>query len=353
MQEKVSETHKEHVKMFENKTSPNAWVKENVIQYYQVQSQIVLLKDVLTYVKELQEQKLLQLRPPIPLEEAFIPVPERGLPADIGNNAAFNAMQGYLKTTIQFTEELIQTVKAGDPKLNKMSDFLLDQLHQIAKSFPNLSGEQLQNLTGIMDQLLKHVNQLPYSSQRLFWDQMLTLVREWIQENKGNIRGFQGEVKELNARSQMLMEVEEHLQNIQDTLKAQPPSKEQFLQMIQNLQSLANKNPLMNPAQSQALVSFFEKLEGFKSTKGISLSNLVADALVQTKLSSFLATNPRATPEQIKSYLQNFLKRATSLPLRFPLCQQWGRLLKIFLKKNSPVPSAIQGFPLPPSRRGK
>jgi archaellum component FlaC len=355
MQEKIGQAPPPEIKIIEGKPPPTSWVTENVVQFYQVQSQIEVLTDIMSYVHELQSNQLTQTRgKPLVIKESFVSMPDKGSAADISNKATYNSMQGYIKSQIQDFGTLIETLKQGNPKLSSQLDPLIDQLRQISQSFPHLNSQQLQSLSDIMDKLLQSVKQVPFPAQRVFWNQQLTMMQNLMSENGANIKDFQSEVKELKARSHMLVEVEELVQNIQDALKKQPPTQKDWSQLIENLQSLANKNPMMNPAQSQALVGFFEQLGYFKNTKGIKLSESVADALIQTKLGDFLKTNPSATPEQIKSYLETFLKESNLQTSSLPFMKSLGESIENLLDKEGfPASTGFSGVELATEQNGK
>jgi len=355
MQEKIGQPSPSEIKIIEGKPPPTSWVSENIVQYCQIQSEIELLTDVMSYVHELQSQQLTQMRgKSLLLKESFVSIPEKGSSADIGNKASYNAMQGYIKTQITYLGNLVQTLKQGNPQLSKTLDPFIDQLQQIGQSFPHLSKQQLQDLATIMEKLVQNAKSVPFPVQRTFWNQQLNMMQSLMAENGSNIKDFQNEIKELKARSQMLIEVEELLQNLQDTLKKQPPTQEDVTQMIENLQNLANKNPLMNPSQSQALVSFFQQLNNFKNTKGVTLSDSVADALIQTKISAFLKTHPNATPQQIKEHLSDFLKQSNLQTSSLPFMKSMGDSIEDVLdKKDFPATSGNTGAEFATAQQGQ
>lgn len=345
MQERIGQTPPPKIKLFEGKAPPTAWVDENIVKYCQLESQMALLRDVVTYVQQLQSQQLSQARvKPLLIKANLLAIPDKGGAKDVGNVAAYNGTQNCLKLEMEYLENLILLLQQGNPKLAGELDRMLSQLKKMGQDFPHLSKQQIEDLNGMEKQLLAHVQQMPYSYQRLFWNMQLNLLQNLMSENGSNIKDLHNEMKELSARNQMLSELQELLQKIQNGLKAKPPSQEQFLELIENLQNLANKYPNLNPDQSQALSSFFSQLEGFKTSKGKNINQIIADALLETKLSDFLKANPQATPEQVRAFLQNFLKQSNLQNSNLPFMKSLGDALEEVLgKKGFPACTGYAG----------
>lgn len=355
MQEKISQPPPHEIKIFEGKAPPNSWVSENIVKYYQVQSQRELLTDVLSYVHELQSQQLQASRvKPMALQASYVSVPDKGSASDISDKTMYNSTQDYVKTEIETLQKLVSTMKFADPTLEKELNSFLDQLKQMSQSFPHLTPDQQTSLNTMMSRLLEMTKQTPNPFQRLFWNTQLKMLESLMNENGGNIKDFQNEIKELKARITMLANLAELLQNIQNTLKAKPPNPKQLLELIENLQKLANSGPQLNENQLQALMTFFQQLAQFKNSKGEGLTQVCADALIQNKLSAFLQANPNATPEQVRAFLKDFLQQSNLLNSNLPFMKGLGESIDDMLDKESfPACAGYSGVDFAIMQNGK
>lgn len=343
------------IKILDGKSPPWSWVSENIVNYYNIQSQTDVLHKLLLYAQQLQSEQVTKgTAKPLLLKESFVPLPDKGSATDIGNRASYNSIQSYIKIQIEHLEQLILVLKQGDPKLGEQLEPLLTQIRQAAQAFPRLDNQQLQNLVAMMAKLLELVKQAPNPAQRAFWNTQLKAVQTLMRENGVNIKEFQGEVRELQARSKMLISVEKLMQNIQDTLKGSPPTEKQLLQFIENLQNLANRNPLMNPTQSQALMGFLQQLYTFKTSKGEPLSHTIADAVVQTKLRAFMQANPNATTEQVQNYLNSFLNESNLQKSPLPFMKSLGDgIEEVIGREGFPESTGHSGNPFASVHEGK
>jgi hypothetical protein len=345
MQEKIGHARDEDIYIYKRKPPATSWVKENIVRYYNIKVEKDLLVDLLAYTQQLQAAQLTKAKPHFELRESYVPVPEKGSAENISTTVGYNTLQSYLKTETEYLEDMLQILKQGNPKLSAECDQFLAQLKQIGQAFPNLSGEQLQNLSNIMTQLLAHVKELPFSDRREFWDTLLIMMQNLMHSNDANIKDFKDEMNELQARSQMLLAVEELLQKIQHALRATPPSEKEMHDLVESLQELANKATLLDADQKQALVSFFQQLSQFKNSKGENLSQILTDFLIQTKLRDFLASHPKASPEQVLAYLKEFLKQSNLQSSNLPFMKEFGDLIeKILNKKGFPACSGFSGM---------
>lgn len=345
MQEKVQPLPPPDIKIVEGKPPPNSWVSENVVQYLQGQSQSSLLKDVLTYAQMLQAQQLTQTRPKVvSVKEAFTTIPEKGSADDIANASTYNTAQGIVKTQIETLEKMNLLMQQGNPKLAPQMNAMLEQLRQIAQAFPHLSPQQMQSLNTILQQLNNSATSLPANSQRSFWNAQVVMLQTMMGDNKGNIQDYQDEINELQARVQMLQELIKQVQGMKSTLTATPPSPKQFQELIENLQSLANRYGQLNPQQQQALGSFFQQLNQFKSGNGQPLSQVLADALIQNKVNEFMQANPKATPAQVTAFLKSFHQQSNLQSSPLPFLQNLGDSIEDVLdKKGFPAVAGYSG----------
>ena len=354
MQEKVQPT-LHTIKIFEGKIPPNSWVSENIVLYLQTQSKESLLKDVLTYMQTLQSEQLANLRPKITqLKEAFLPLPEKATSQDVATITTFNTTQGMLKTQIESLLQLVNLLKEGDPKLSQQLDTFLGQLKQMTASFPNLTEQQLKNLTAMIKELTTLAQSTPLSFQRSFWNTQLKMLQAMMTHNKLNTKELQSEIKELQGRIKMLNNLDELLQNIKNALQAKPPTQQQLRDLIENLQSLANHSSQFNPQQQQAVINYFQQLNTFKGAKGQSLSQMTADSVVHAKLSEFLKTNPQATPPQVAAYLKSFLHESNLQSSSLPFMKSLGDSIdEVINKKGFPISNGLLDEPLATTQNGK
>ena len=343
--EKVSSAPPPVIKMVEGKAPSNSWVTENIVQYLQDRTQSSFLKDVLSYAQSLQANQLSQTRPKIlSLKETFASISDNGSAEDIAHASLFNTAQSLVKTQMETLEKLILLMSQADPKLASQTKGMLEELRNIAQSFPQLSPGQLQNLNTILQQLNKFASNLPPNSQRGFWNTQVVMLQSLMGDNKGSMKDFQDEIKELQAKIQTLGEMIDQLKEMKKTLTATPPSPKQFQTLIENLQGLANRYGELNPTQQQALGSLFKQLEQFKTGSGESLTQVIADTLVHSKLSAFLKANPRATPEQIAAHLKSFLKESNLQSSNLPFMQNLGDSIEDVLgKKGFPETKGYSG----------
>lgn len=354
MQEKVQSAPPPVIKMVEGKAPPTSWVEENIVQYLQDRTQASFLKDVLAYAQGLQAQQLSQTRPKVvSLKEAFSPVSEEGSAEDISHASTFNTTQGLVKTQIETFEKLILLTQQGNPQLTSQTKGMLEELRQIAQSFPQLSPGQVQNLNTILQQLNKNVANLPNSYQRAFWNTQVLMLQSMMNDNKGNSQDYQGEIKELQAKIKMLGEMIQELKEMQKALTATPPSAKQFQNLIETLQTLANRFGELNPAGQQAMGALFHQLNQFTTQSGKPLAQLIADTLIHTKLTAFLKSNPKATPQQIVEHLKAFLKQSNLQSSTLPFLQSLGDSIEdVLSKKGFPESESSTGTPFAISSQG-
>lgn len=323
------------IRIIEGKRSHISCTPENIVLMLQIQSQASVLRNVMTYLRQVQAEQLTEAHEVTPT----LTIPDKGSPEDIANRAALNSLQGYFKTSIQYMESLVKILVEGSPELASQLEPFIAQLRNIGQSLPQLSDEQLQNVMQMMETLLKDVKQTPFQTRRFFWNQMLHMMQNLTSQSESDIKDLHQNLGELKRHADMLTSVEELLQDIQNTLKKNSPSKDEFLDLLSKLQDLANKYPAMNPAQAQGVMSFFEQLNDFKSIKGTKLSELIANGLLQTKLSKLLQTNPQASPEQIKADLEKFLKESNLQNSSLSLMHSVGDAIEEILD-NEQLPSA-------------
>ncbi len=320
MQEKVSHAPPPEIRITEGKPPPSSWVNDNIVQYLQTESEASFLKDVLSYAQSLQSQQLTQARPQTAeIRPSFVPIPEKGSAEDIANAALFNDTQGLVKTEMENLQKLITILLQGNPKLASALKPLTDELNQLRQSFPHLTPQQMQNLNTIWQNITTMAQALPMKYQQSFYNTQIDMLQSMMAENKGNIQDLQSEIKELQARIQLLTQINQLMTSIQNSLSQKPLTREKVQELIENLQNLANSYGKLDPQQQQALSALFEQLNQFKTAQGKPLSQLLADALLQTKLAAFLKSNPQATPTQVASYMRQFLKESNlqNSPLSF------------------------------------
>src|SRR5262249_17543066 len=141
MQERVGFAPPE-IKIFEGKPPPYSWVAQNIVKYYQLQSQIAFLTDILTYAQGLQSEQMEKARTrALDLKESFAALPESPNPTNISNVTVYNTLQGYVKTQIEYLEKMAVLLKQSDPQLADQMNLLLGQLKNISSSFPKVSEE--------------------------------------------------------------------------------------------------------------------------------------------------------------------------------------------------------------------
>jgi archaellum component FlaC len=337
------------IKIFEGKAPPTSWFNQNILRYFENQSKIVFLKDVITYVQQLQAEQLQEARPRIAsrLQEAFVAMPEKGSATDISNVNLYNSAQGYLKTEIEFMEKLIAILKKGNPALAQKFEQHLVDLKQITRSFPHLSPKELETLTKMFEGVLEEGEKSPTKAQRAFWNTLLRMMQRLMTNNNANIKDFQEEIKELQGRIKMLMSLEEALNKVNQTLKKGFPNSETFLEFIKDLENLANNYGQLNSQQQQTLVNYFQQLSQFKSTKGTPLIEVSADALMQSKIKEFLKLNPHASSAEVAQYIRTFLKESNlqNSPLSF--MKSLGDAIEDALDKPGfPIVMGFSGLPL-------
>src|ERR1700733_15746023 len=333
MQEKIHYEIPE-IRIVEGKHPTTNWVHQNISRYYRIRAEMEFLIDVITYLQATQSEQLTRGRPKLTLKESYVPIPEKGTAQEVGDAAMYNSAQRYIKIEIECLEGLIALLKQGNPELGKELDGALDQLKQMDKSFPNLSEQQLKNLGKLMEQLTKYVTKVPAAHQKVFWNTTVNMLHTLMMNNEANIKDFQHKANELQARAQMLNTVKGLLQDIKNILNAKPPTQKQFLELVEDLQKLANSSTLLNPQQQQELSNFFQMLGQFKTGKGESLSQFIADGLVQTKMKAFLQENPNATRAQLLNYLTNFLTQSNLQSSPLPFMKSLGNSIENVLNKN-------------------
>lgn len=331
MQEKIGNLSPPEIQLFDHKIPPNSWIKENLEAYHWLQAETESLSKLLSYMQALQaqEQPPKAAGKPLELQEELIPLPSGGSAAEISNTALFNLAQSYVKMQLEFLESMFTQISQTNPELARSAAQALTQLkQQIASSFPNLSEEQIKGLNHSQELLHQLINKAPLSMQRSFWNQQLLLLRSLLLENGENMRFFHNETKEMGARIKLLQTVEGLTKSLQDLLASSKINEKQFMELVQKLQDLANKNGLLQPGQTQALVGYFQQLATFKSATGTPLYQLAADFLIQSKLKTFLKKNPEASPAEIKAFLRDFLKNSHLQDSGLPFMQELGSAIE-------------------------
>jgi|GEM_PF-4951416 len=346
MQEKVHPTPPIMIKMVEGKPPPNSWVNENIVQYLQDQSQSHFLKDVLAYAQSLQAKQLEQTRyKAISVSESFATIPEEGGAEDISHAASYNTAQGLVKTQLETLEKLILLMQQGNPKLGPQMNDMMSELRQAAQAFPHLTPQQMQNLNTLLQQLNRNASDLPNPYQKYFWNNQVKMLQSMMGDIKGNIQDYEDEIHELQARIQMLQKLILILQEMKKALTSKPPSEKQFLEMIENLQTLANQSGQLNPAESQALNDLFQQLNQFKTKSGKSLTQVIANVLVQNKIEAFKKANPQAKEADLTSFLKSFLQESNLQGSSLSFLQSLGDSIEdVLSKKSPPDPTILADF---------
>lgn len=347
MQDKIQQAPPPEIKLFEGKPPPTSWVEENIVRFFQVRSQIEFLTDVVTYLQELQGEKLAQARPkPTLIKETFLPVPEKGSSEEVSQAATYNATQSYVKTQMEYLEKLISILQQGDPKLAPALAKHLEDLKQMARVFPNLTKAQTESLSQILQQLTEQAKQLPLPYRKAFWNAQLKMMQSLMADNGANLKDFQNEGRELHARSEMLSKLQNVLNELQNALQAKPPSRTQLQKLLEGLQTLANSNTQLNPEQSEALLSIFQQLNLMRTEKGRNLTQIAADSVIQTKLSAFLKSNPNASSAEVLAYLSQFLKESNLQNSTLPFMKSLGDSIEDILdQKGFPNAKGYSGLP--------
>ena len=355
MQEKVHGT-PPTIKIFDKKPPPTSWVNVNIVQYYQIQSQVAFLRDVLSYVNQLHAEAVLQAKPSVTpaLKEAFLPIPEKASPEDISNTNVYNSVLGYVKEELESLEKMLLFLQQASPEQAKELEHLLGQLKQVMNVFPKFTSEELKNLSALIDRLNQLAEKAPGETQRGFWNSQLRMIHRLMTENHANMREFQEELHELQGRMKMLSQIEELLQQINHALKATPPKPQQFLQLIENLQNLANQYAQLSPDQQQGLLAYFQQLTQFKSKTGAKLTEVGADTLVESKITEYLKAHPGATQGEIVQYLRSFLKQSNLQNSPLPFMKGLGEAIEELLEKPGfPASAGFSEIPLTAAAREK
>ncbi len=333
MQQKIEPQVHLQIKLFEGKAPPDSWVNENIVRHLQIQSQRSLLTDVLNYVHELQSDQLAKTKGQAPIKESFAEIPEKAAPHDISQKAIYNSTQGYLKTEMEFLEDLITTLKQGGDKDAEL-DSLLAQLKGMAQSFPKLVEKDLYSLTQIWNKVLSTLEKAPFAAKRAFWNKELNMLQALMQGNKANLKELQEKIQNLNSKAKNLGSLDEVLQKIQAALAAKPPSEGQLLELIEHLQDLANQSGQLKPEQNQLLSQLFGQLDLLKTSKGESFGQVIANVLLRTKVAEFLNKQPNASVDQIKKFLKQYLDESNLQSSNLKFMSSLGNLLDETLEKK-------------------
>jgi hypothetical protein len=355
MQEKISQGTPHDIKIFEGKPPPHSWVEQNIVKYFQVQSEMALLTDLVSYMHGLQQDKLLKGRTkPLQLKESFASIPEEGSAEDISNRAVYNSTQTSIKIHVESLEQMIHILQVGNPALAKELGTLLNQLKQMSANFPKLSDDQFQVLNSMMERLLEMAKQSSPGTKRAFWNAQLKMLQRLMQENGANIKAFMGETQEWEGQMGTRVTVQELMLKIQNALKKTPPTEKELVGLVEDLQTLANKSGLRDPELQKTLITFFLNLSEMKSTKGESLTHSLGEFIIQNKLKSFLQANPNASPKEIQNFMDKFLKESNLQSSNLPFMKMLGDAMEeIVNKEGFPESTASQGLPLVTDKNGQ
>ncbi|MFC2049473.1 CT620/CT621 family type III secretion system effector, partial [Chlamydiota bacterium] len=100
--------------------------------------------------------------------------------------------------------------------------------------------------------------------------------------------------------------------------------------------------------------SFFHELNQFKTQSGQPLSQVLADALIQSKLAAFMKANPQATSSQITAFLKGFLQQSNLQSSTLPFLQSMGDAIEdVLSKKGFPAVAGYGGEAFATEEGGK
>lgn len=339
MQDKVHFNPPKPIEMFGGKPPPTSWVNENIVRFLQIQSNTEFLRDVLSFMGNLQRAQLMQARlagPQLPLAPA--PLPEEAAPAQVANAASFNAFQPLVKEQIEVLTQLIAILKQADPPQAKELQGMLQQLSQMGKSFPKLSEEQLSQLSSMMAKMTEWVKSLPINTQRNFWDQKMLMLQRMLQSLEESIKNDKNQLEKLALQIKQLQKLKDSSQTMQglvNRLAAKPPSSSEVSQMLSALQALADTFPQLPSHAKKALSKHLQHLAKLSGKKGASLPSLLSAALVKEWATQFLKNNPNATSAQLRSYIQQIFQNSNLNKSDIPFIKEMGHAIEEALEKET------------------
>src|SRR5690606_20775501 len=143
------------------------------VRFLQVKSEHEFLTDFVSFLQNKAAENLAKTKQAGKPVLVFSYLPEgEGSAKDIANSALFNLLQSHEGTQIKTLIKLVQILKGGNPRAAKELDSALDQLNQIAASFPQVSQEQLKTLEELMSRFLEMAKKMPPSAQKAFWNEL-------------------------------------------------------------------------------------------------------------------------------------------------------------------------------------
>jgi predicted nuclease with TOPRIM domain len=299
MQEKVHFT-PPVVQLYEGKPPPNSWVEENIVRFLQVKSEHEFLTDFVSFLQNKAAENLAKTKQAGKPVLVFSYLPEgEGSAKDIANSALFNLLQSHEGTQIKTLIKLVQILKGGNPRAAKELDSALDQLNQIAASFPQVSQEQLKTLEELMSRFLEMAKKMPPSAQKAFWNELNAMLQKLYTNNNASLLQFQEEIEKAKNRAEELARFKAETTSILTLF-----SSGQIQQGLSQFVSLMKNYKNLPPDLREILATALSKL-GKMSGKNVSLAQLLAEAQLSQWIQKL---GGKPTREQLVDYIQRQMK---------------------------------------------
>lgn len=260
------------INIFQGKSPPTSWFKENVVRFSQITSDHDFLEEILNFAKQLQQAKLLETFPLLKAvhpEMKFVPIPEKGKMEEVANGATFNSSQFFVKTVMESMAKLLAQLKQMDPSLAKELEPLLKTLGEMAKNFPNLSQQQLKMLSEIMKKMTEDfAAKLPMGARKKFWSEVLDMHKSLMNENSEMMKDLGNKSRQLQETSKTIQDLKNNLNTLGKAIQEHETLPSNSLPLLATIsEGLANLIPQSSPEVKKKLENLLKSLEALKGKK--------------------------------------------------------------------------------------
>ena len=182
---------------------------EDVQQYLQVQEEIKQMEALLTVAQSMVQKELQKAREKgtrVPLN--FESMPVAGNAEQRGMISTFNDLQPLMAVEVQSLAKQTAILKGDNPAEERKYNGFLDQLEDIAKSFPKLSQNQIDTLNTISGDVHSQANMAGKNAQKELWKEIGNMYKKMYITNEQTLNELDDQIKKLQEAKAPREEIE-------------------------------------------------------------------------------------------------------------------------------------------------